>query len=606
MTFMRTVLFIGLLFLAQTAPGQLAYTVNNQAKYASGSDYLHRENLLDINLFSGDWTVYSQLEYSRPPEFGNTFTGIHKFRLEYLTDNLDVKLGHVYPLWNRGLVLNLRYERDLGYDSGLLGFESSYALSDHWRFMAAGGKQNYELSSPTHEDLRGHDWTESAWAGGAGIEYSGQTVGTLALDFFYGEIRRPYHALIQTGSSFQTRTEDRNTRSLAGEIFWNKKFGGIDLIVNPAVQITTLPDIWTINNVNIDENSVEQSRGYAFYSALSANPGGVGMTLEYKNYAYDLRPPGIWQDIYRDWPTRMTALQRPPIVYREHSETLIGRQTHNTNFNDETGFQLDLNYYTAGGLFLNGNVSVASRHRAYTLDNRVYVAEKESPLLPAFSPEFFPYAQGHLQGERGFFNDRVYILQAVNYLWKVEEFSRRINPSESGEVQQSNTNAETALTLLTKLDYTFPRGHSVALYFESQQLDRIFRTERIESTSGTLQNTINENVQPVYNRLITTSFRHPAGITVSLLYDVTSQTETGREFNTNHDQDNPLESLLRTSGVNLRNKWFGIETTVDVIPSHQMSLFYGSEQGGLQCANGVCREVPPFEDGFKITLQSYF
>jgi hypothetical protein len=285
MTFMRSVLFIGLLFLAQTAPGQLAYTVNNQARYANGTDYIHRENLLDINLFSGDWTVYSQLEYSRPPEFGNSFTGVHKFRLEYLTDNLDVRLGHVYPLWNRGLVLNLRYERDLGYDSGLLGFESSYALSDHWRLMAAGGKQNFDLSSPTHEDLRGHDWTESAWAGGAGIEYSGQTVGTLALDFFYGDIRRPYHELIQSGSSFQTRTADRNTRSLTGEIYWNKNFGGIDLIVNPAVQITTLPDIWTINNVNIDENSVEQSRGYALYSALSANPGGVGMTLEYKNYA---------------------------------------------------------------------------------------------------------------------------------------------------------------------------------------------------------------------------------------------------------------------------------------------------------------------------------
>lgn len=606
MKFKHTVLVVGFLILAQTAHGQLSYTVNNQVKYANGRDYIHRENLLDINLFSGDWTVYSQLEYSRPPEFGNSFIGIHKFRVEYLAENFDVKIGHVYPLWNRGLVLNLRYERDLGYDSGLLGFESSYALSDRWRLKAAGGKQNFNLSSPTHEDLRTHDWTESAWAGGAGIEYSGQSIGALSLDFFYGDMQRPYHELMQTGSSFQTSTVDRNTRSLTGEIFWKKDLGSIDLIVNPAVQITTLPDIWTLNNVNIDEHSIEQSRGYAFYSALSANPGGVGVTLEYKNYAYDLRPPGIWQDIYRDWPTRMTAFQRPPIVYREHSETLIGRETHNTNFNDETGIQLDLNYYTAGGLFLNGNISVASRHRTYTLDNRVYVTERRSPFLPAFSPAFFPYTQGHLQAERGFFNDRIYLLQAVNYLWKVEEFSQRINSSVTDEVQQSNMNAETALTLLTKLDYTFPRGHSLAIYFESQQLNRIFRTERTELVSDNSQSTINENIQPVYNRLITTSFRHPAGITVSLLYDFTSQTETGREFNTNPAQDNPVESLLRSAGVNLRNKWFGIETTIDVIASHQLSLFYGSEQGGLQCANGVCREVPPFEDGFKFTLQSYF
>jgi len=35
-------------------------------------------------------------------------------------------------------------------------------------------------------------------------------------------------------------------------------------------------------------------------------------------------------------------------------------------------------------------------------------------------------------------------------------------------------------------------------------------------------------------------------------------------------------------------------------------LFYGSQKGGLVCANGICAEQPGFEDGFKVTLRSIF
>ena len=38
----------------------------------------------------------------------------------------------------------------------------------------------------------------------------------------------------------------------------------------------------------------------------------------------------------------------------------------------------------------------------------------------------------------------------------------------------------------------------------------------------------------------------------------------------------------------------------------QLSLFFGSQKGGLICANGSCIQQPDFDDGLKITLRTNF
>ena len=65
-----------------------------------------------------------------------------------------------------------------------------------------------------------------------------------------------------------------------------------------------------------------------------------------------------------------------------------------------------------------------------------------------------------------------------------------------------------------------------------------------------------------------------------------------------------IESLLRRLGVDLQNKWFGIEFLKDFGSNHQLTVFYGSEAGGLRCANGVCAYQAPFTDGIKLTLRT--
>ena len=54
------------------------------------------------------------------------------------------------------------------------------------------------------------------------------------------------------------------------------------------------------------------------------------------------------------------------------------------------------------------------------------------------------------------------------------------------------------------------------------------------------------------------------------------------------------------------DSWLGLDYTININDTNQLSLFYGSQQGGLVCANGSCVFQPDFDDGMKVTLRSSF
>ena len=62
------------------------------------------------------------------------------------------------------------------------------------------------------------------------------------------------------------------------------------------------------------------------------------------------------------------------------------------------------------------------------------------------------------------------------------------------------------------------------------------------------------------------------------------------------------DELLRSKS----NKWTGLELSLELSSSIQLSVFQGSQKGGLVCANGICAVQPSFEDGTKVTLRALF
>ena len=68
---------------------------------------------------------------------------------------------------------------------------------------------------------------------------------------------------------------------------------------------------------------------------------------------------------------------------------------------------------------------------------------------------------------------------------------------------------------------------------------------------------------------------------------------------------NPLEELM-SHIMDIDKKWLSLELAYNITPTHRLSLMYGSQRGGLVCSNGICRIIPPFNDGFRINLTSMF
>ena len=54
------------------------------------------------------------------------------------------------------------------------------------------------------------------------------------------------------------------------------------------------------------------------------------------------------------------------------------------------------------------------------------------------------------------------------------------------------------------------------------------------------------------------------------------------------------------------DSWVGGDCTINMNNSDQLSLFYGSQKGGLVCANGSCVIQPDFDEGIKLTYRTTF
>ena len=88
--------------------------------------YDFSENILDVNLFSNNVFVWTQYEYSNPPEIGFPLNDIRKFRIEYSASGLSLKAGDIYEFWGRGLLLNQFDDQITNFDNGTRGLSFEY------------------------------------------------------------------------------------------------------------------------------------------------------------------------------------------------------------------------------------------------------------------------------------------------------------------------------------------------------------------------------------------------------------------------------------------------------------------------------------------------
>ena len=93
-------------------------------------------------------------------------------------------------------------------------------------------------------------------------------------------------------------------------------------------------------------------------------------------------------------------------------------------------------------------------------------------------------------------------------------------------------------------------------------------------------------------------------------------------FTVVYNKEHNKKTIYPSGVINIienEKDWSGMYVTVDVhsdkksniikrtlFGNSKISIFYGSQRGGLVCANGVCAEQPEFTNGIKLSYERLF
>ena len=627
------------LFLLSLSYSQSAYfSAGLTARYGSGfqssieigdttrNSYVFREHTLDITAGYGNFSIWSNFEFSSPPRIGPDHLGLRKLRMMWESDYLSVSAGDLYGQFGRGLALNLWESQGIDWDSSLRGIwlttrPNEKLTVDIVSGNSAGGRH---LPIGPGVDPRIRDFSEDATVSALLLSVDNilpnLSIGLYGVDVdafkpWFGKMQNLFGD-VETVDSVNVRT-----RSFSPGFFVEYIGRDYDLYVEVMKRSLEIFDTDSLYSTPSFEwiYYERENKGWGGYASVSYYPGKLGVTLEYKNYFFDDSHPDIRTKLpYRLG--RLAPIMNGPTAFKEHSAVLMRRTPHIMDFEDEVGIQAEVNLNVSDDLFLIFNYAQSSRHTGFRDVNYIdgydgwEKVETESLLWFSDNEMFYPYKEFY--GEFNYHYSPLNLdirLMAARSSEIVESYVEIINELsywENHTQEQLDWKKRDLYTLPTELTLSLPSGHGLTLYWEHQwedYNDRNYLVYRDLSSSEIDSVTTDEILTvPYYYRYVALNLSKPSRYSAGFIYDFASGIKTGSPQNTDPANDSWLEEILRNSGVDMTNKWFGIQGSLYLTPATIFNVFYGSLQGGLKCDSGVCVYVPGIEDAFTVTITSNF
>tara|TARA_Y100000758_G_scaffold157185_1_gene111471 strand:- start:358 stop:1011 length:654 start_codon:yes stop_codon:yes gene_type:complete len=216
------------------------------------------------------------------------------------------------------------------------------------------------------------------------------------------------------------------------------------------------------------------------------------------------------------------------------------------NFGNEIGHQLDINKNINRNMNIVGNLSISHRHQEEGMEELSLIdfltMEEDSSIY-----DYYPFRQVYMELNGWALSERLYYKVGMDHF---TEFYSGKNTS--------------AFTLPTHWVWKLSSESVLTIYLETQRKS----VRRVTPSDYT-------------NNYLSASYSYLGKWVVTGFYD----------------------QEVKDSKT---NTWMGGDLSYKLNTETQVSLFYGSQKGGLVCANGICAEQPGFEDGFKITFRSLF
>lgn len=526
-------------------------SLNNVFRYGNGkenntiSEYSkeYLENLGDARLKVNDFVFGMRYEISDPIEYGNDFKGIRKRYLEYnnLSENLSLRVGDFWDIVGRGLTMNVFEDRGLAFDTGIDGLRVAYkrTFGDKEpvkiKAQILGGDINYTdfLNLKRSETYKVRD---------GNFEISPLKNLSFGMNYVYAKG-------VVMANDLKTLT---NITAELPEGYMSLNYKDLNFFYSYAhKRVSTEANSLYPKSIN--------SFGNGMYSSLSYSKSGLGITLEYKNYRFDLVSPDQRD---RTRPTKMMPFQNPPTALKEHTSTLISRNPHVVDFNDEVGSQLDIVLAPSDKLTMNLNLGMASRHyEFYNVDTTGYQykwnrIDRYNNFLPSLRDQLSPFWEAYFETEY-YATNKLYM--KVAYSKQFETIYNDENPLASERIINS--------TIPVEIRYSLTKDYTLKMIFENQWT----------------HNTTHATTPDYTSQFVALSLSKSPELTMTVNSEFTS------------DKDDPTG----------KTNWLSGEVSYKVTPTNILTVSYGSEKGGLKCTNGICRYVYPF-NGLRLTLSSKF
>jgi len=485
------------------------------------------ENLIDINtFFDNGLYLYTQLEYSVPPLLGPSSdikNILNTMYAQYSSNNYELTLGNLYLLQGMGLSMHTFQNQDIDYDNSIYGFDINYSLNNNFDIFSTVGYNN--VKSRTNPAEINPSISVQNNVGLIGSKYFHDNFElyylTMVYDQFYdsSDMISLMNLSNDLGDHLDVLSDyilnenpDFEMKNLEHNFGLNLMFGPFDIYFEKSL-------------VFYDKILSERTDGYKNYISIYANILGYDLIYEFKDYNTTL--------LYN-------VFSNPPVVFKEPSSVLIGRNLHTIDFSNEYGHQLNLNKIFRNNLSFNLSYAFALHHRNGHEDENLFNINIYNNLEELES--IYPFKQYFIEFSNWSKNDIFYFRVGYDYYYETT-FEKTIE----------------AKTFPMQFVYKFPKGNSLTTYLELQ--------EKFDKA-------VDKKYDYVY---LSPSYNHFGNWSLTFFVDA----------DLNGDDAYALDYT-----INIENA--------------QLSLFLGSQKGGLVCANGSCIQQPDFDNGLKVTLRTSF
>lgn len=534
---------IGMDFSYEMQYGNGKQVIGQASDDPKKAEYSYFQNILDMNTHIGDNIyVYTQLEYSNPPIYGFDRTTLDSLMTSFYLEFSNERLN---------VKIGDQYEL---YGRGL----SYYSFQDQnvdYDNSVMGVSLGYHLNeSLTFSTLIGsgeYYFRSNPVNRQADYEFD-MNVGLGVIDYHNSFLGYFQSVLLIQRSSFSGDMIKKLCLD-DNELGESLKMTASQITNSGScLALQSMNDDINIRNYNLNWNHVlgpfdiYLDKSWIIHDKILADEA-FGSRF-YASIYFDFFGTGITYE-HKNYhaPYLVKSLSNPPIAYREGSSILASRNSHSMNFGNEIGHQIDMNKSLSDNLNSIFNFSISYRHEEDGME--------AADLIDIFSMKdneivknYFPFRQIYMELNGWTLSDQLYFKIGLDH------FMEYLDGKDIA-----------AFTIPTQGVLEFQNGSSVTMYLE-------------------MQNKIVEELGSEFeyeNQYVSLSYSHYGKVILTGFLD--QERKDGKQ-----------------------NQWLGSDVSWKINTKSMVSLFYGSQKGGLVCANGICAEQPGFDDGLKLTFRTLF